>query len=154
MKEQLRDSWTIHHEKNLLLFDAITDEGMQKTLSTKGGRTIGQQWVHIHKVRMQWLEIIAKDVFKQYDTLDKNTFFNRQPVREALNNSYLSLLAVMEKSLENKGRVNGFIKGVIPLLGYFISHESHHRGNIMLTLKQSGEKIPDAVKWGLWEWTK
>jgi uncharacterized damage-inducible protein DinB len=39
------------------------------------------------------------------------------------------------------------------MLGYFISHESHHRGNILLTLKQSGEKISDAVKWGLWEWS-
>ena len=35
------------------------------------------------------------------------------------------------------------------MLGYFISHESHHRGNILLTLKQSGEKIADTVKWGL-----
>jgi uncharacterized damage-inducible protein DinB len=40
------------------------------------------------------------------------------------------------------------------MLGYFISHESHHRGSILLTLKQCGEKIPDAVKWGLWEWGK
>ncbi|MCY7311772.1 MAG: hypothetical protein LH619_13430 [Chitinophagaceae bacterium] len=32
------------------------------------------------------------------------------------------------------------------------NHESHHRGNIQLTLKQSGEKIPDAVKSGWWEW--
>ena len=40
------------------------------------------------------------------------------------------------------------------MLGYFISHESHHRGSIMLTLKQSGERIPDTVKWGLWEWGK
>ena len=40
------------------------------------------------------------------------------------------------------------------MLGYFIAHESHHRGSILLTLKQCGEKIPDAVKWGLWEWGK
>jgi len=45
-------------------------------------------------------------------------------------------------------------KGVIPMLGYFVSYESHHRGNILLSLKQSGEKIPDALKWGLWEWGK
>ncbi len=33
------------------------------------------------------------------------------------------------------------------MLGYSISHDSHHKENILLTLKQSGEKIPDTVKW-------
>ena len=42
-------------------------------------------------------------------------------------------------------------KVVTPLPGYFISNESHHRENMMVVLKQDGEKIPDAVKWSLWE---
>ena len=37
---------------------------------------------------------------------------------------------------------------------YITSHESHYRGNMLLTLKQAGEKIPDKIKWELWEWGK
>jgi uncharacterized damage-inducible protein DinB len=34
-----------------------------------------------------------------------------------------------------------------------IAHEGHHRGHAMLTLKQCGIKLPDVLKWGLWEWS-
>ena len=152
MKEQLLETWRINHRMDLLLVDNISDEGMQKTLSTRGGRTIYQQWVHIHNVRMQWLEVSAKDIFRKYKPLDKDLPYDRKKLINALNDSAKGIEELVGQGWDNGGKVKSFKKGVIPLLGYFISHESHHRGNIMLTLKQAGEKIPDAVKWGIWEW--
>jgi uncharacterized damage-inducible protein DinB len=154
MKEQLLDTWVIHHRMNLLMIDNITDAGMQKTLSTRGGRTIYLQFVHIHNVRMQWLEICAKDIFKKYMIMDKEAAFDRKIIRKALDGSAAGIQELLSRSWDDDGKVKGFKKGVLPLLAYFISHESHHRGNILLTLKQTGEKIPDTVKWGLWEWGK
>ena len=127
---------------------------MQKTLSTRGGRTIYQQWVHIHNVRLQWLEVCAPDIFKKYKPLEKDAALKKEALVKALEGSAKGIEELLERGWDNNGVVKGFKNGVIPLLGYFISHESHHRGNMLLTLKQSGEKIPDAVKWGLWEWSK
>jgi len=138
---------------NLLLRNRTPDAAMQKTLSTRGGRTVYQQLIHIHNVRMQWLEICAKDIFKKYKVLDKEAAFDRKGLRKAFDDSAKGIEELLSRSWDDGGKVKGFKKGVIPMLGYFISHESHHRGNILLTLKQSGEKIPDAVKWGLWEWS-
>ena len=152
MKEQLLETWQINNRMNLLLLDNITDMGMQKTLSTRGGRTIYQQFVHIHNVRMQWLEICAKDIFKKYKMLDKEAPFDRKSLHKAFESSGIGIGKLLSLGWDNAGKIKGFKKGVIPMLGYFISHESHHRGNILVTLKQCGEKIPDAVKWGLWEW--
>ncbi|HEV7782883.1 MAG TPA: DinB family protein [Chitinophagaceae bacterium] len=154
MKEQFLETWALHSRKNGLLIEAITDDGMQKTLSTRGGRTIFQQWIHIHNVRLQWLEICAKDIFKKYKVLDKEAPFDRKLLCKSLEDSAKGIAELLDRGWEEGGKIKGFPKGVIPLLGYFVSHESHHRGNILLTLKQSGEKIPDLVKWGLWEWTK
>jgi len=72
MKEQLTDAWQINNRMNLLFIDNINDEGMQKTLSTRGGRTVYLQLVHVHNVRMSWLEIIAKDIFNKYNHSIRN----------------------------------------------------------------------------------
>jgi uncharacterized damage-inducible protein DinB len=154
MKEQLLDTWRTNNKMNLLLMNNITDAGMQKTLSSRGGRTVYLQLVHVHNVRMQWLEICAKDIFKKYKVLDKETKFDRKGLQKSFEESAQGIEELLSRSWDDGGKVKGFKKGVIPMLGYFISHESHHRGNILLTLKQSGEKIPDTVKWGLWEWGK
>jgi uncharacterized damage-inducible protein DinB len=154
MKEQLLAAWQTHHKMNQLLMDNISDTGMQKTLSTRGGRTIYQQLVHIHNVRMQWLEICAKDIFSKYKVMDKEAAFNKKELRKALEESAKAIEELLSRSWDDGGKLKGFKKGVIPFLGYLISHESHHRGNILLTLKQSGEKIPDTLKWAIWEWGK
>lgn len=154
MKEQLLETWNIHQRMNLLLIDNITDAGMQQSLSARGGRTIYLQWVHIHNVRLQWLEICAKEIFSKYKILGKEAPFDRKGLRKALEDSANGIHEFLSRGWDDGGKIKGFKKGVIPLLGYFIAHESHHHGNIILTLKQCGEKIPDAVKWGLWEWGK
>jgi uncharacterized damage-inducible protein DinB len=155
VKEQLLDTWQIHNRMNYLLLDAITADGMQKTLSSRGGRTILQQWIHLHNTRIQWLDTCSKDIAEKYTTLDKETTYRPALLRKALEDSETGIAELLAGSCDNNGgKVRGFRKGIIPLLGYFIAHEAHHRGNMLLTLKQSGEKIPDKVKWGLWEWSK
>jgi uncharacterized damage-inducible protein DinB len=154
MKDQLLEAWRIHNRMNLLLIDNITDDGMQKTLSNRGGRTVYLQFVHIYNVRITWLETVAKDVFSNNKPLDKDAAYDRERLRNAIEDSATTLEEFFAKSWDEGGKVKGFKKGLIPLVAYFISHESHHRGSIMLTLKQSGIKLPDKLRWGLWEWSK
>ena len=154
MKEQLLEAWQINNNMNLLLVDNITDAGMQKTLSTRGGRTAYMQLAHMHNVRIQWLESSAPALFKKHAALSKDVTFNRKNLRNAFLDSAEGIKELISESWDNGGKVKSFKKGIIPMIAYFISHDSHHRGNIILTLKQTGEKVPDALKWGLWEWGK
>ena len=76
MLDQLVESWQINHRVTLRLLNALSDDALRASLSTRGGRDVARQ----------------------------------------------------------------------------LAHESHHRGSILLTLKQTGHKLTDELRWGLWDW--
>jgi uncharacterized damage-inducible protein DinB len=154
MKDQLLEAWKTSNKMSLLLIDNIDDDGMQKTLSTRGGRTIYQQLIHVHNVRMGWIENAANDIFKKYSLIDKETKYDKKALRKSFEESAKAVEELITKSWDDDGKVKGFKKGLIPFIAYLIAHEGHHRGHAILTLKQSGVKIPEVLKWGLWEWEK
>jgi uncharacterized damage-inducible protein DinB len=154
MKQQLIEAWQINNKMNLLFIDNVDDEGMQKTLSKRGGRTVYQQLVHVHNVRLGWLEVAVGDISKKYKKLNKEAKYDKKNLRKAFEDSGKAIEELIERSWNDGGKVKSFKKGLIPMIAYFIAHEAHHRGGALVTLKQCGIKLPDALKWGLWEWDK
>jgi uncharacterized damage-inducible protein DinB len=154
MKDQLIEAWRISNRMNLLLIDNVDDKGMQKALSSCGGRTVYQQLVHVHNVRLGRVENAAKDIFKKYSLIDKEGIYDTNALRKSFEESGKAVEELIKKSWDDDGKLKGFKKGLIPFVAYLIAHEGHHRGHAILTLKQSGVKIPEVLRWGLWEWEK
>jgi uncharacterized damage-inducible protein DinB len=151
MKEQLLTAWTLNNGKNLLLLQHVPDEQLNISPSGKG-RTIGGQLAHLHNTRITWTEHVAKSLYRKEALLPKEAALTTPMLTEAFNTSAEIIGKVINSSWDKEGRLPSFKSGLIPFVSYLISHESHHRGNILLTLKQTGFKIPDKLKWGLWEW--
>jgi uncharacterized damage-inducible protein DinB len=40
------------------------------------------------------------------------------------------------------------------VLAYFVAHEAHHRGQIVMLARQLGHRLPGDISAGLWQWTK
>ena len=40
------------------------------------------------------------------------------------------------------------------VLAYFVAHEAHHRGQIVMTARALGQRLPSEVTNGLWQWTR
>ena len=40
------------------------------------------------------------------------------------------------------------------VLTYFVAHEGHHRGQIVMLARQLGCRLPIEVTGGLWQWSK
>lgn len=153
VKEQLHFAWRTNNEKNRLLLRNIGEEQLGLSLSTKG-RNVGEQLAHLHNVRINWLEHVAKSLYQKSLLLSKEIALTAPILLAAFDSSGEKISEVINSGWEKGGKLPSFKAGLIPFVSYLISHESHHRGNILVTLKQTGFKLSDDLKWGLWEWGK
>lgn len=152
--EQLLEAWRTNNRINLFLIDEISDEGMRCTLSTRGGRNVVRQFCHLHNNRIYLLENRARDLAEGLYRFETKEEPAKKPLKAALEASGERIERFFEEGAAGVPRRRLFKKGVIPHLGYLIAHESHHRGNILLTLKQCGQNLPQAKRYAIWNWDK
>lgn len=154
IENQIIETWRIHNRIMLFMIEHLPDEALKATLSKRGGRDIARQLAHIHMVRVWRLEAFSKKIKETLIAFEKGESPPKEKLQQALAQSGEVMEKYLRYGLENGGAVSNFKRGVVPMLGYFISHEAHHRGNILLTMKQGGFKLPDELKWHIWEWNK
>ena len=150
MKDQLIETWVIHNRINLYLLDGI-DEAHLADVSASKGRSVGQQFAHIHNVRLMWLAAAQKELAVGLVKLEKDAPLSKDGLKQHLTDSGQAIEKLLAAGFDS-GRIKGFKPHPSAFLGYLISHESHHRGQIMLVLKQSGHAVSRKVGFGMWEW--
>jgi uncharacterized damage-inducible protein DinB len=145
----LTETWQIHNRINLYLLDSI-DEAYLADQSASKGRTVGQQFAHMHSVRMMWLKVAAPALLEGLPKIEKEDI-SKETLTAGLLLSALAVAELFEKT-PPEGKIKGFKPHAAAFLGYLVSHESHHRGQIMLALKQSGHLVDQKTQYGIWEW--
>ena len=143
------EAWQIHNRINLYLLNAI-EEAHLADISASKGRNVGEQFAHIHGVRLMWFKAAAPELLEGLAKIEKGSI-TKKLLAEELEKSSEVMCTLLAKGLET-GKIKGFKPHAAAFLGYFISHESHHRGQIMLALKQSGHPVDQKTQYGIWEW--
>lgn len=151
MPNQLVETWAIHDRINLYLLEAVDPQSLSSHSASKG-RSVGEQFAHVHNVRLMWLKSAAPELLKGLSKIENEQATDKKLLAKSLSESGKAIGALLEQSLEGGGKVKGFKPHAAAFLGYLISHESHHRGQIALSLKQSGTPLDKKISYGLWEW--
>jgi uncharacterized damage-inducible protein DinB len=147
---QIVDTWNINNRIHLYMLDAIPSEALSGISASKG-RSVGEQFAHIHNVRLMWLQSADKALHETQSKIEKPDMLNKDLLRERLIQSGEAIATLLIQGLES-ARIKGFKPHPVAFVGYLLSHEGYHRGEIGIILTQSGHPLDQKTSYGLWEW--
>jgi uncharacterized damage-inducible protein DinB len=148
---QLIETWQINNRINLYVLSAIPNEHLSDALTSKG-RNVGEQFAHIHNVRLMWLKAAMPEELAALTKIEKELTLDKELLQSSLTDSGAAIERLIESACVNGDRVKGFKPHVTGFLGYMVAHDAHHRSQIIIALKQSGHQLDKKVLYGIWEW--
>lgn len=150
-KQQILDTWQINNRIDLYLLDAISPEHLEDQLVSKG-RNVGKQFAHLHNVRLMWLKVSMPEAMANLSKIEKDEPIDKKLLARSLTESGEAIAQLLAKACDNGGKVKNFKPHVTAFLGYILSHDAHHRSQVIIAMKQSGHPVDKKVGYGIWEW--
>ena len=149
MNETLVQTWLINARINVYVLDALTLEQYETTIAK--GKAVNSHFSHMHSVRMMWLKSAAQNLLEGIDKRD-GTACSVEEIRTALEQSAHAIAELISLAETPEGRIKGFKPHCSAFVSYLIAHESYHRAQLELGLRQAGLPLTDSLAYGTWEW--
>jgi uncharacterized damage-inducible protein DinB len=152
MEDQLIETWVFHNRINIYLLDAVPGDAVVASLPPPESRTVYDLFAHIHNVRLMWLKAAAPDLQSGLEKLETKTVGKKSELPAALQAYGQAIERLMRHGIAAGGKIKRFKPYAVAFLGYMISHEAHHRGQIAWILRLSGRPLDKKTAFGLREW--
>ena len=153
-------AWATANRITILLVENLSPEALALSIPGAPRRTIRMVAGHMHNARCTWLKTLGHPFgIAVPRSVDRHRATGDQLVK-ALRASGTSIGELLELGCDRGGHIPAtaaYTWRNLPLdvghvLGYFIAHEGHHRGQIVLAARAHGERLPTDVVNGLWQW--
>ena len=156
------DAWKTNNRVTVFLVEHLPAELWDATVPGAPRKTVRMIAGHIHNARCMWIKTLGKE---HGITVPRNV--NRYKVGPeeltgALDKSSRGILSLLKLGCDRGGMLpvtSAYIWRNLPLdvghvLTYFVAHEGHHRGQLVMLARQSGCRLPVEIAGGLWQWSK
>ena len=147
---QLLETWQIHCRINLYILNAIALEAFATEPPIKG-RGFAQMFAHIHNTRLMWLQSAAPDLLNGLVKFE-NSIISKSALQVSLKASAEAIEEMLNRAIASDGKIKGFKPHLPAFVGYLISHESYHHGEIGIELTRIGFPLDKKTSFGIWEW--
>jgi uncharacterized damage-inducible protein DinB len=160
LSRSVLDAWRTSVRVTSELIDRLPPALWTSAVPGVPNRTVRMIAAHLHNARRNWIRTLGQEHgIVAPDRVDHLTVLRRS-LLAALKASGRGIEAVLELGIRAGGTVppsKGYTWRNLPLdvghvLSYFVAHEAHHRGQIILIARQLGRRLPAEVTNGLWQW--
>lgn len=160
--EALLDAWRINDRVTTFLVERIPPELWGAALPRMPRRAVRNICAHLHNSRCSWMKGLAAGTGIATPARVAPATATPRTVSSALGRSGLQMLHMIEAGLRSGGEFpqvsSPFVWGAWPrnvllFVAYAVSHEAHHRGQILLVARELGQRLPPEVAGGLWQWS-
>ena len=125
-------------------------------------RTVRMIAGHLHNARCMWLKTLGQEHGIAIPASVDRRKVAQHELLSALERSSTGIEALLRLGIAAGGSVppsKAYVWRNLPLdvphvLTYFVAHEGHHRGQIVMLARQLGHRLPSNIANGLWQWTK
>ena len=162
LDQQLLNAWRTNNRVTVFLVEHLPNELCEAKVPGASRRTVRMIAGHLHNARCMWIKTLGKDHGIAAPRLvDRRTVGSKELVR-ALGHSSRGIISLLQLGLDHGGTIpatSSYTWRNLPLdvahvLTYFVAHEGHHRGQIVMLARQVGCRLPVEVTGGLWHFAK
>jgi len=162
LRDTILNAWKTSNRVTIYLVENLPAELWEAQVPGAPRRTVCMIAGHIHNARCMWLKTLGKEngiaVPLSVDR-HKITPAELVPNLERSGEGILDLLALGCGRGGTIPATKAYAWRNLPLdvghvLSYFVAHEGHHRGQIVMLARQLGHRLPAEVTGGLWQWSK
>jgi len=157
LQREVLATWKRHQQILMLLVGRIPEKHLSAVPTATSGRDVARQLAHLNRTRLGWLSFHATGERPQLPRTSQAVRQTKKELAAALRESGKAIEELLAKALKKEARIRLFGKSPVRWMGYLIAHESHHRGAILLALKQNGFVLaekPSSDLWGKWMFGK
>lgn len=160
--ELILAAWGTNVRVTSFLFEVLPDDLWEAPVPGVRGKSIRTIAAHLHNSRRSWTRTLGRENgIAVPESVDRRRV-RRKELLSALPQSGAGIRALLELGLAHGGRIPAppaYVWRNLPLdvahvLSYFVAHEAHHRGQILLIARQVDRPLPREISGGLWEWTR
>lgn len=157
--KQVLQAWRTNHRVTTYLVEHLPSGIWSEPVPGIPRQTVGMLAAHIHNARCRWVKSFARVGDLHVPPRVDLRRVTRRELVAALNVSSRGIERVIQLGIARGGEVprttwQNFPPDLLHFVTYFVAHEAHHRGQLILIARQLGHRLPQAVSTGVWQWNQ